>query len=526
MSDISNRSPYRVTVARHPEHNCTFPFSHAGRTKLKAYVDQLRAKGLKPHVEQDSDAWQVRVRRKGYPAQTKTFASLAEADAFVKSLDAEQTRGLFRDYTAAANISFASLVQRYIDEECPRLKGGSNYAVILNAMLEDSEGSLAQRIRVRQAEAQACGRPMTKLRANRVPMGNLEWMQLPMTEIRATDIEDFIDERLQFVAPATVDRQLDLVRAVIKVATQTWGYYVERSPLEGVRRPSYFNERDRRISSDEEVRLLAALRQEDQLRSFDDEVKNTAADTVTRSKLLPTHYARNAASKEAYAAARAVVLKDGFNHVPLLEAFFLFQLGTAARRGETLGLRWRDIDAKNQTGNLPTTKNGRSRKLALRRDVLDMLQRLPRTSEFVFDIGIKELANAWAKVCAAAGIEDLRIHDLRHEAISRAAESGAFPTVLDLQAFSGHRDLRSLVRYTHLSATGIAKKLDAAVEEGMQNHKGRLRLKSSDINLLLTPKACSTLTRVDDPEDAPMALTSALPSNVVRLPQRPDTIAR
>ncbi len=65
MSDISNRSAYRVTVARRPEHDRTFPFSQAGRTKLAAYIAELRAKGLKPQVAQGTDAWQVRVRRKG-----------------------------------------------------------------------------------------------------------------------------------------------------------------------------------------------------------------------------------------------------------------------------------------------------------------------------------------------------------------------------------------------------------------------------------------------------------------------------
>lgn len=497
MSDISNRSAYRVTVARRPEHDRVFPFSQAGRTRLAAYVAELRSKGLKPQVAQGTDAWQVRVRRKGHPAQVKTFDSLEAADAFVKTLDAEQSRGLFRDYTAAANISFASLVQRYIDEECPRLKGGDTYAIILRAMLEDSVGALDQRIRVRQAEAMACGRPMTKLRANRVPMGNLEWMQKPMTEIQATDIEDFIQERLQYAAPATVDRQLDLVRAVIKVATETWGYYVDRSPLQGVRRPKYFNERERRLSEDEEVRLLDAARQEDQLRSFGDQVKAAASDTVMQSKTLATHYARNAASREAYESARAQVLQDGFQRAPVLEAFLHFQLATAARRGETLGLRWTDIDAKAQTALLPTTKNGRARRLALRLDVLELLQQLPRTSDRVFDLGIKELANAWKRMCTSANIDDLRIHDLRHEAISRAAESGVFATVLDLQAFSGHRDLRSLTRYTHLQASAIAKKLESAEAARLAAHKGRLRLKSSEMNLLLTTAPMSSTHDVD-----------------------------
>ena len=80
---------------------------------------------------------------------------------------------------------------------------------------------------------------------------------------------------------------------------------------------------------------------------------------------------------------------------------------------------------------------------------MTLLSTLPRDSELVFDIGIKELTDAWDRICEQAGIEGLHVHDLRHEGISRAVDSGLFPTVLDLQAFSGHRDIRSLARYAH-----------------------------------------------------------------------------
>ena len=77
----------------------------------------------------------------------------------------------------------------------------------------------------------------------------------------------------------------------------------------------------------------------------------------------------------------------------------------------------------------------------------------------------------------------MRIHDLRHEGISRVAESGKFPTILDLQAFSGHRDLRSLSRYTHLCTTALAIRADEAEAERLarMDHNGRMRLKQSTL---------------------------------------------
>jgi integrase len=54
--------------------------------------------------------------------------------------------------------------------------------------------------------------------------------------------------------------------------------------------------------------------------------------------------------------------------------------------------------------------------------------------------------------------EDLRFHDLRHEAISRLFEKGL--TVPEVALISGHRDARMLFRYTHLRAEDVAKKLE------------------------------------------------------------------
>lgn len=84
----------------------------------------------------------------------------------------------------------------------------------------------------------------------------------------------------------------------------------------------------------------------------------------------------------------------------------------------------------------------------------------------------------------AAGIEDLHIHDLRHEAISRVAETGAF-TLLDLAAFSGHRELSMLQRYTHLCSKRMAHKLDEVFKKATntRQHKGRKFLSKAGLEL-------------------------------------------
>lgn len=507
VPSIQNRSAYVVTVAKHPDLTRRFPYN-----QMKAagdYVAQVRASHpkCKVSIDQEEDHIQVRVRNKGHRAQVKSFTSLAEADQFIKEMDAQQSRGLFRDYTAAYGVTAAQLIQRYIEEECPGLKGGKTYVTILRAMLEDSSDALKKRIEIRKKEVKEFGRIITPLGGNRQPMNSLEWLHKPLPEVTSVDIENFARERQLVVKPATVDRQLDLLQAVFKVATVTWGYCLDRSPMEGVRRPKYFNERNRRLTVDEEVRLLDSARLEDQLRSIELRTQELMTHARTAAEQQSTTYAKKKLVKEAYEEARDEALRS-YVHIPFFEAFVMYLLATAARRGEALGQFWDRVDFDAQTAYLPTSKNGRPRILSIRRDVLRLLEQLPRTSDLVFDMGEKELRNAWKRMCERANLEDLHMHDLRHEAISRAAESGLFPTVLDLMAFSGHRDLSSLSRYTHLMPSAIAKRLDDAEDKRLQEmtHKGRQRLKHS------------TMMFLGD------GVSTPLPSNPQRTPQGSNVV--
>ena len=77
----------------------------------------------------------------------------------------------------------------------------------------------------------------------------------------------------------------------------------------------------------------------------------------------------------------------------------------------------------------------------------------------VFAITGNALRLAWERAKAKADIEDLRFHDLRHEAISRFFEKGF--SVPEVASISGHRDLRMLQRYAHARNEVIFAKLDA-----------------------------------------------------------------
>ena len=56
-----------------------------------------------------------------------------------------------------------------------------------------------------------------------------------------------------------------------------------------------------------------------------------------------------------------------------------------------------------------------------------------------------------------AGLENFRLHDLRHEATTRFFELGL--NVTEVSTITGHKDLKMLKRYTHIRAKDLAKKL-------------------------------------------------------------------
>ncbi len=513
MADFTNRSPFIVTVARRPNLKRTFAYSR--KDDAQKYINNLRDQGLEPSIDQGNTSWLVRVRREGHKDQSKTFKSLHEAEAFAATIDAEERQGLFRDYTKGARTTTADLIRAYIQEDCPGLKGGDNYTIILNAMLADSNNELAQRVEQRKREMKEFGKAMTPLSANRAPMTSLEWLNRPLTEVMPEDIEAFIEDRLEFVEASTVNRQIQLLSAVYNRQLTKQRIHLEHMPLDGVKRPKFFNERDRRLKGDEEVRLLEAARREDQMMSLEARIRDIAQAEVAAARQGDTHYAVNRDRKAAYERAREQAIAEGFRHIPMMETFIQFQLATSARRSETLGLFWDRINWERRTAFVPTSKNGRPHHLSLRTDVMALLRQLPRTSDAVFDISLKTLLKAWRRICEAAGIEDLRIHDLRHEGISRMAESGLFRTVLDLQAYSGHRDLRSLSRYTHLCATSIARLSEQAEANRLEQmeHNGRQRLKKST----LTSLGGGTDTVRESPSmlDAAHVVEMELPSNVV-----------
>lgn len=485
MASITNRSKFFVTVTKRNDLYREFP--HSALAKANAYLVSLREQGYRSaRLGQHDNRIQVRIRHKGYPDQILTVPSAEAAEQLLLRVQAERASGLVIDYSSARRVTMAQLVERYLEEECPKHKGAAIEGYTLRGMLADSRGE-REKARNGRGSAISNGQEPSKNHARGEPRRALEWFHKPFADVVPTDIEEFIENRLEQVSPATVDREVDLLAAVINLAIQTWRVRVPQSPLDGVRRPRYFNERDRRLRGDEESRLIKAAREEDLQRSLAPIVEEALLPARTAAGQLPNLTARKrfiaAARREIEERLRPTVVVE-----PVLESFLTFLLATAARRGEALKLEWRDIDWHAPSALFRETKNGRDRRVPLRQCAVDVLETLPRSQARVFPLTLDELKGGWDRIRRRAGIEDLHLHDLRHEGISRIAENahlaGVPITLIELAAISGHRDLRMLARYAHICASNLARRLDdafekaAAAEAGI--HKGRKRLGGRD----------------------------------------------
>ncbi|MBD8722154.1 site-specific integrase [Oxalobacteraceae sp. CFBP 13708] len=479
MATIENRSRYIVSVKNRSDLYREFPFTQL--KQAKQYAIDL-GKKFKVDLSQKENAFLVKIIKTGHAPVRYTCRSLQEAEDAIARIEAERRTGLFLDYTRAHTVTFEDLLRTYVKEEGPRNKGwekSEKYKCLgWLADLDGASGGTPARPTPLNANE-----PPRKGRSMRKPATAIQWMRKSFADILTTDIEDYIKARGKQVKPSTIDRELDVMRSIFSVATKVWKYRLGENPMDGVRRPKYWNERDRRFREDEEARLIKSAIEEDRLRSIDLRVEQLMAEHRVVAATFPTIYAKKKFIKGALALATIQARADA-EHIPMYETFIQFQIMTAARRSEALGLTWQDIDFEYRSAYLAETKNGQSRKLPLREVLLKMLESLPRTGKRVFTITDDLLSNAWSRICARAGLEDLHVHDLRHEGISRVAETSKF-SLIDLQAFSGHRDVRMLLRYAHLCTTQLAAKLDevfAEAGEGMLSHhyRGRKRIRSGN----------------------------------------------
>ncbi len=146
--------------------------------------------------------------------------------------------------------------------------------------------------------------------------------------------------------------------------------------------------------------------------------------------------------------------KDGSEN-PVAVAAIRLLLLTGCRRNEILTLQWDDVDRVAGELRLKDTKAG-ARRVPLTPAIEAVLAGIPRLADNPWVIAgrrpgqrIGAIHRAWIPLRARAGLEDVRLHDLRHSYASRALALGAgLPMIGRLL---GHATVSATARYAHLS---------------------------------------------------------------------------
>jgi integrase len=146
-----------------------------------------------------------------------------------------------------------------------------------------------------------------------------------------------------------------------------------------------------------------------------------------------------------------------------LKPFMVLAIETGMRRGELLSVHWSDVDFAKKVVRLRKTKNGFERVVPLTPLAVQVLASLPHKGATVFLLKPYAVRQAWERLKKRASITNLRLHDLRHEAVSRFFEYGL--TSPEVALISGHRDPRTLNRYMQLRLENVAEKFAALSQQ-------------------------------------------------------------
>jgi integrase len=327
--------------------------------------------------------FRAKVRKQGYRAVSKTFNSRKEAEKWARSVESEIDRGSFIPSDAAHRTTMRIMLERYRDEVLPtKSKGGKPEMARLNRLI-DAFGDLS------------------------------------VAALDSAHVSSFRDQRLQeeHSSHQTVKHELGLLNRILKHCQIDWGIHLPHGVVTAnVRNPPLPTGRDRRLTGDEEEKLLERAQQ--------------------------------AKSKD-------------------IQNIIIIAIETAARRGEIFDMRWQHIDLQKCTWHIPITKTGVPRTVPLSSRARQVLRSIPqRLDGKVWSLKHPEsITKAFVRLCTLSRkgnkqveqFQDLKFHDLRHEGTSRLFEKGL--NIMEVASITGHRDLRCLHRYTHLRAEDLAIKL-------------------------------------------------------------------
>ncbi|MBU9218213.1 site-specific integrase [Burkholderia gladioli] len=166
--------------------------------------------------------WQATVRRKGYPSQSETHRTKAQAEAWAREVESQMDAGTFRDRRVLAGVTLGDALERYLTTVTTQKRGQTSES---NRIKQLQRHPLAQRL---------------------------------MSSLQATDFASYRDQRRTQVGPNTVRLELAVLSHLYTIAIKEWSWPLTHEP-KNVSKPKPEEGRERRLEGDEEQRLRAAV---------------------------------------------------------------------------------------------------------------------------------------------------------------------------------------------------------------------------------------------------------------------------
>lgn len=159
-------------------------------------------------------------------------------------------------------------------------------------------------------------------------------------------------------------------------------------------------------------------------------------------------------SAAEFAALGEALRADTPSNHPYALAIIQLLAFTGARRGEIEKLKWSEVDFENEQLKLEDSKTG-AKGLPLNVGALTVLRQIDRVagSPWVFPAtsgngNYTGTPKVWRQVRVRAGLDDVRLHDLRHSFASIAVSQGTSLPIIG--GLLGHAEPSTTNRYAHL----------------------------------------------------------------------------
>jgi integrase len=364
--------------------------------------------------------WEAQVRRRGYPAQSKTFNTKAEAEAWSGMIESEMSRGVWVSRSEAEATTLSEALDRYEQEISLSKKGAAQELSVLKTYKA------------------------------------VDLSKRPLATIRGADVANLRDEWLKYYKPATVLRRLAVLSHVFSIARKEWGMDSLSNPVELVRKPQPNNARTRRIAANNpSVSTVGGEECESQRSAQDGELERIAE--ASGSSLLPPiiWLAVETAMRRGEIVSLLWVNVDLHRrvvHLPSTKNGEARDVPLSSRAVAVLQ-KLKDVRDRAKNDTRESAEDNAGRVFEIRSDAVTR----------AFERAVARARKLYVDESKATKLRpdrkflmDLRFHDLRHEATSRLAS--IFP-MHELTKITGHKDPRMLMRYYHPRAEDLAKKL-------------------------------------------------------------------